>query len=156
MKATIHVGNCVEVLKGFAENSMMPSFVIPPMRSTSCQSPSTEQAWLTTLLRGRNAYASSNREVLLGVRSDRTHHRMVCAVEDAGFDIRGNVVYMFGSGFPKNLSVSKAIDREAGATQKVVGRRKLRHSRTLALLKSLPMQHMAKTHGRENGDITAP
>jgi site-specific DNA-methyltransferase (adenine-specific) len=54
----------------------------------------------------------------------RTFHRMMVAIEDAGFEIRDTIQvlsYMYGSGFPKSLSVSKALDRMAGAERKVVG-----------------------------------
>jgi site-specific DNA-methyltransferase (adenine-specific) len=45
---------------------------------------------------------------------DRTYHRLACAIEDAGFEIRHMLLYLYGSGFPKSHDVSKAIDREAG------------------------------------------
>lgn len=53
---------------------------------------------------------------LLSFGATRTVHRIACAIEDAGFEIRDQIAWMFGSGFPKSLDVSKAIDREAGAT----------------------------------------
>ncbi len=53
----------------------------------------------------------------------RTSHRMVCAIEDAGFEIRDTLCWLYGSGFPKSLDVSKAIDRAAGAEREVVGQR---------------------------------
>lgn len=43
----------------------------------------------------------------------RTYHRLVCAIEDAGFEIRDQLAWVFGSGFPKSHDVSKAIDRAA-------------------------------------------
>ena len=46
---------------------------------------------------------------MLAFGGTRTSHRMVCAIEDAGFEIRDSVVYMYGSGFPKSLNVSKAL-----------------------------------------------
>jgi site-specific DNA-methyltransferase (adenine-specific) len=49
---------------------------------------------------------------------------MACAVEDAGFEIRDMIAYVYGSGFPKSLDVSKAIDKAAGAEREVVGRGK--------------------------------
>ncbi len=52
---------------------------------------------------------------LLAFGGTRTHHRLVCGIEDAGFEIRDELDWMFGSGFPKSLDVSKAIDRMAGA-----------------------------------------
>lgn len=52
---------------------------------------------------------------LLAFGGTRTHHRMVCAIEDAGFEIRDEIQWLYGSGFPKSLDVSKAIDKAAGA-----------------------------------------
>ncbi len=51
----------------------------------------------------------------------RTSHRLVCAAEDAGFEIRDSLVWMYGSGFPKSLNVGKAVDRRLGLERKVVG-----------------------------------
>jgi site-specific DNA-methyltransferase (adenine-specific) len=58
---------------------------------------------------------------LLAFGGTRTSHRLVCAIEDAGFEIRDSIVWLYGSGFPKSLNVSKAIDRAAGAEREVVG-----------------------------------
>lgn len=52
----------------------------------------------------------------------RTHHRLACAVEDAGFEIRDSLHWIYGSGFPKSLDVGKAIDKAAGAKREVVGK----------------------------------
>ena len=52
----------------------------------------------------------------------RTQHRMVCNIEDAGFEIRDVVSWIYGSGFPKSLNISKAIDKAAGAEREVVGK----------------------------------
>ena len=54
----------------------------------------------------------------------RTQHRMVVNIEDAGFEIRDVVSWIYGSGFPKSLNISKAIDKAAGAEREVVGERK--------------------------------
>lgn len=51
---------------------------------------------------------------LLSFGGTRTYHRMVVAIEDAGFEIRDQLQWIYGSGFPKSLNVSKAIDKEAG------------------------------------------
>lgn len=48
---------------------------------------------------------------LLAFGGTRTWHRLACAVEDAGFEIRDSIAWMYGSGFPKSLDVSKAIDK---------------------------------------------
>lgn len=52
----------------------------------------------------------------------RTFHRMACAIEDAGFEIRDMLMWVYASGFPKSHDVSKGIDKAAGAVREVVGR----------------------------------
>jgi site-specific DNA-methyltransferase (adenine-specific) len=61
---------------------------------------------------------------LLAFGATRTYHRMTVAIEDAGFDIRDSLHWVYGSGFPKSLDVSKAIDKAAGAEREVVGTKK--------------------------------
>jgi len=60
---------------------------------------------------------------LLAFAGTRTQHRMAVNIEDAGFEIRDMIAWVYGSGFPKSLDVSKAIDKAAGAEREVVGRR---------------------------------
>ena len=48
---------------------------------------------------------------LLSFGGSRTYHRMACAIEDAGFQIRDQIMWVYGSGFPKSLNISKAIDK---------------------------------------------
>ncbi len=57
---------------------------------------------------------------LLAFGGSRTWHRIAVAVEDAGFQIRDSVAWLYGSGFPKSLDVSKAIDKAAGVEREVV------------------------------------
>lgn len=52
---------------------------------------------------------------LLAFSGSRTYHRMACAIEDAGFEIRDSLQWVYGSGFPKSHNVSKGIDKSAGA-----------------------------------------
>ena len=49
---------------------------------------------------------------LLAFGGTRTWHRLACAVEDAGFEVRDSIAWLYGSGFPKSLDVSKAIDKQ--------------------------------------------
>ena len=52
---------------------------------------------------------------LLAFGGTRTVHRLACAIEDAGWEIRDRIQWIYGSGFPKSLDISKAIDKAAGA-----------------------------------------
>jgi site-specific DNA-methyltransferase (adenine-specific) len=54
---------------------------------------------------------------LLSFGGTRTYHRMTVAIEDAGFEIRDSIHWTYGTGFPKSLDVSKAIDKRSGALQ---------------------------------------
>ena len=58
---------------------------------------------------------------LLAFGGTRTYHRLACAIEDAGWEIRDCVMWVYGSGFPKSHDVSKAIDKAAGAEREVIG-----------------------------------
>lgn len=58
---------------------------------------------------------------LLSFASCRTYHRMACGIEDAGFEIRDQIDWLFGSGFPKNHDISKALDKSAGVEREAVG-----------------------------------
>ena len=62
---------------------------------------------------------------MLAFSSARTYHRLACAVEDAGFEVRDQIMWLYGSGFPKSHNISKAIDKKAGAKREVVGSRPL-------------------------------
>lgn len=68
------------------------------------------ETWLTECLRVLKPGGH-----LLAFGGTRTWHRLAVAVEDAGFEIRDSMAWLYGSGFPKSLDVSKAIDRAAGA-----------------------------------------
>lgn len=58
---------------------------------------------------------------LLAFGGSRTFHRLVCAIEDAGWEVRDVLMWVYGSGFPKSLDVSKALDKREGAEREVIG-----------------------------------
>jgi len=59
--------------------------------------------------------------VLMAFGGTRTHHRLACAIEDAGFELFDTIMWVYGSGFPKSHNISKAIDKAAGAEREVAG-----------------------------------
>ena len=60
---------------------------------------------------------------LLAFGGSRTYHRMACAIEDAGFEVRDSLMWLYGTGFPKSLNVGKALDAANGVARQVVGSR---------------------------------
>jgi DNA modification methylase len=117
---TIHHGDCLEVLRGMADASVDAVVTDPPYglsfmgKKWDYDVPS-EEIWrecLRVLKPGGH---------LLAFAGTRTQHRMAVRIEDAGFEIRDMIAWVYGSGFPKSLDVSKAIDKAAGAQREVVG-----------------------------------
>ena len=88
---------------------------------------------------------------LLAFGGTRTYHRMTCAIEDAGFQIRDCIMWVYGSGFPKSLNIGKAIDKQMGISQKVVGFRK---AHDFAGAKGSMMTGHATQAGSTDIDIT--
>jgi hypothetical protein len=116
----LHLGDCLEVLRTMADASVDAVVTDPPYglafmgKRWDYDVPSVE-VWgecLRVLKPGGH---------LLAFAGTRTQHRMAVRIEDAGFEIRDMIAWVYGSGFPKSLDVSKAIDKEAGAEREVVG-----------------------------------
>ncbi len=61
---------------------------------------------------------------LLAFGGSRTYHRMAVAIEDAGFEIRDQIMWLYGSGFPKSLNVGKAVDKKLGNKRTSLGKYK--------------------------------
>jgi len=58
---------------------------------------------------------------LLAFGGSRTYHRIACAIEDAGFEIRDCIMWLYGSGFPKSMNIGLAIDKKNGVESEVIG-----------------------------------
>jgi len=86
---------------------------------------------------------------LLAFGGTRTFHRLACAIEDAGWEIRDPVMWVYGSGFPKSPDVSKSIDTAAGAAREGAGNNA--NHRTLK-----PVMTMCGAPHSGDGKITAP
>jgi site-specific DNA-methyltransferase (adenine-specific) len=113
---TLHPGNNIEVLKQMIQDGVQVDAVVtdPPYglkfmgKKWDYDVPSVE-FW--TLVLGVLKPGGH----VLSFGGTRTDHRMVVNLEDAGFEIRDQIVWLYGSGFPKSMDVAKAIDKAAGA-----------------------------------------
>ena len=115
MKEIIH-GNCIEEMKKMEECSIDSIITDPPYgigfmgekwdKFTSKQFQDFSNEWGTQALR-----VLKPGSYCLAFSGTRTYHRMVCGLEDAGFNIKDMVIWCYGSGFPKSLDISKAIDK---------------------------------------------
>lgn len=84
---------------------------------------------------------------LLCFASSRTYHRMAVNIEDAGFEIRDQLMWIYGSGFPKSHNIGKAVDKKLGNDREVVGENP--NHRTSSALYELGFQD-----GKGDGQIT--
>ena len=119
---TLFVGDCRKRLSKLADNSIDSIVTDPPYElgfmgkswdaSGVAYDVTVWQECLRVLKPGGH---------LLAFGGSRTYHRMACAIEDAGFQIRDQIMWVYGSGFPKSLNIGKAIDMAAGAEREVVG-----------------------------------
>ena len=91
---------------------------------------------------------------LIAFGGTRTFHRLACAIEDAGWIIRDCLMWLYGSGFPKSLDVSKAIDKAAGAEREIVTHRTLNNNRFATSGDGHAQEQYRKFDG--NASITAP
>jgi site-specific DNA-methyltransferase (adenine-specific) len=122
MQYELHCGNSKELLKTLEDNSIDSIVTDPPYElgfmgkkwdaSGIAYDVELWKECLRVLKHGGH---------LLAFSGSRTYHRMTVAIEDAGFDIRDQIMWIYGSGFPKSHDVSKAIDKMAGAEREVVG-----------------------------------
>jgi hypothetical protein len=115
-------GDCLEQMKTLEDNSVDAIVSDPPYgisfmsKKWDYDVPSVE-VWKEAM---RVLKPGGHALIACGTR---TQHRMVVNIEDAGFEIRDVVSWIYGSGFPKSLNISKAIDKAAGAEREVVGER---------------------------------
>lgn len=149
----LHCGDCRDVLTQFEENSLDACVTDPPYHLTSIVKRMSAENAVPAQFGSDGRYARASAGFmgkmwdggdiafdpdtwhavyrvlkpgahLLAMGGTRTYHRLACAIEDAGFEIRDTIMWLYGSGFPKSHDVSKGIDRAVGAEREIVGQRK--------------------------------
>jgi DNA modification methylase len=149
-RVTLHAGDCLDVVRALPDNSVDSVVTDPPYALVSigkrfgkagAKAPASDgatgvyaraasgfmgKAWDT----GERAFAVEFWAEIWRVlkpgghvaafSGTRTYHRLACAIEDAGFEIRDQLAWAYGSGFPKSHDVSKGIDRHNGDAREKV------------------------------------
>lgn len=122
----LHNGNCLEVLKMMIEDEVfVDSIVTDPPYELGFMG----RSWDSTGI----AFQKETWELcfkvlkpgghLLAFSGSRTYHRIAVAIEDAGFEIRDQVMWLYGSGFPKSMNIGKTLDKKLGNERVAVGER---------------------------------
>jgi DNA modification methylase len=109
----IHHGDCLEVLRTLPDCSV-DSVVTDPPYGLSFMGKKWDYDVPDALIWAECLRVLKPGGHLLAFAGTRTQHRMAVRIEDAGFEIRDMIAWVYGSGFPKSLDVSKAIDKAAG------------------------------------------
>lgn len=103
-------GNCIDVLKTLPENSVDSVVTDPPYELGFMG-----KSWDSTgIAFNPEVWKETLRVIkpggyLLAFSGSRTYHRIAVAIEDAGFEIRDQIMWVYGSGFPKSMAVDKAV-----------------------------------------------
>ena len=119
-KNKIIEGDCMEIMKEMPDNSIDTIITDPPYglkfmgKKWDYDVPSVDiwKECLRVLKPGGH---------LLSFAGTRTQHRMAVNIEDAGFEIRDMIAWVYGSGFPKSLNIGKAVDKLQGNKRETVG-----------------------------------
>ena len=119
--ARVFLGDCRDVLRSLPDNSV-DSVVTDPPYELGFMGKKWDSSGIAYDV---GVWAECLRVLkpgghVLAFGGSRTWHRLAVAVEDAGFEIRDNIAWIYGSGFPKSLDVSKAIDKRAGAEREIL------------------------------------
>ena len=164
---TVYHGDCIKVMRGLPDNSVDAVVTDPPYalefmgKDWDSFTPRAFQQWCEEW--GREALrVLKPGGHILAFGGSRTYHRLASGLEDAGFEVRDSIMWIYGSGFPKSRHIGKEVDRHLGAKREVVGQRtdgRYKHGFSDAAKKAL-----GKTVADESdtgftgtmGDITMP
>jgi site-specific DNA-methyltransferase (adenine-specific) len=117
--------DCIEAMKAMPDNSV-DSIVTDPPYELGFMGKSWDASGIAFNI---EVWREALRVIkpgghLIAFSGSRTYHRMAVAIEDAGFQIRDQIMWVYGSGFPKSHNISKGIDKAAGAEREVIGKEK--------------------------------
>ena len=126
-RAVVYLGDCLKVMEGMERNQFHAVVTDPPYNLSfmnnawdSYRTGVQFQEWFLRRAEEMLRVAKPGAH-LLSFGGSRMWHRMACAVEDAEWEIRDTIMWLYGSGFPKSQDLSKAIDKMLGAEREVVG-----------------------------------
>ena len=174
---TLHHGDCLAVLRDMPDNSV-DAIVTDPPYGLSNTGPDKVADTIVRWANGERDHVPEGRGFMgrpwdafvpppavwdeclrvlkpgghmLVFAGSRTQDLMGLSIRLAGFELRDSLAWIYGSGFPKSMDVSKAIDKSAGAEREVVGRRVRLGDST-----HYPTRGDSIFAGSETGNITAP
>lgn len=151
LKNKIYLGDCLEVMKTFPAD-VVDTVITDPPYGLEFMGKDWDKGVPGTPYWSEMLRIAKPGALLLSFGGTRTYHRMACAIEDAGWGIRDCMMWLYGSGFPKSLDISKAIDKAKGADRPIIGQ----HKQSIPQIS--PRENFGQRFGDEgnNAYITAP
>ena len=122
MRKKLVLGDCLEVLSTLPDNKIDTCITDPPYelgfmnKDWDSAGVSFQKETWEAVYRVLKPGA-----LLLAFGGTRTWHRIAVAIEDAGFEIRDTICWLYGQGFPKSYNIGKGIDKKAGKEREVIG-----------------------------------
>lgn len=141
-------GDCIEVLKTLPDNSVDSIVTDPPYELEFMG-----KGWDNTgIAYNVDMWREAIRVLkpgghLLSFGGTRTYHRMAVAIEDAGFEIRDMIEWVYGSGFPKSLNIGKAVDKLQGNERETVREYETHDIRSAGLMDKKGAMTVSETKG---------
>jgi site-specific DNA-methyltransferase (adenine-specific) len=123
MKKKLYNGNCLDILPTLPANKIDTCITDPPYelgfmnKDWDSAGISFQKETWEAVYRVLKPGA-----LLLAFGGTRTWHRIAVAIEDAGFEIRDTICWLYGQGFPKSYNISKGIDKKAGKEREIIGK----------------------------------
>jgi DNA modification methylase len=115
----LYQGDCLDIMRSLPDNSV-DAVVTDPPYGLSFMGKKWDYAVPSVEIWAECLRVLKPGGYLLSFAGTRTQHRIACGIEDAGFEIRDMIAWVYGSGFPKSLDVGKAIDKINGETGRLL------------------------------------
>ena len=119
---TIYNADCLDVMRGMEPNTIDTIITDPPY-GLSFMGKEWDHGVPGVAFWQAALHVAKPGAMLFAFGGTRTQHRLTVAIEDAGWEIRDVIMWVYGSGFPKSHNISKGIDKAAGAVREVVGQK---------------------------------
>lgn len=113
---TILCGDCIDIMSSMDDN-VFDSIVTDPPYGLSLMNKSWDHGVPGIPFWSEMLRVAKPGSFLMAFGGGRTHHRLMCAIEDSGWELRDSIHWLYSSGYPKSLNIGKAVDREVGAVR---------------------------------------
>lgn len=117
----LHCGDCLAFMREVMEPDSVDSIITDPPYGLAFMGKHWDRGLPDPAVWRECLRVAKPGAFLLAFGGTRTFHRLACHIEDAGFELRDCLCWLYGTGFPKSLNISAALDKAAGAERQILG-----------------------------------